>query len=31
VDEKLAELEALRGRIVEAQRACESGCCVLRA
>ena len=31
VDEKLAELEALRGRIVDAQRACESGCCVLRA
>jgi len=30
VDEKLAELAALRGRIVEAQRACESGRCVLR-
>jgi DNA-binding transcriptional MerR regulator len=31
VDEKLAELTALRGRIVAAQQACESGCCVLRA
>lgn len=31
VDQKLAELAALRGRIVDARRACESGCCVLRA
>jgi DNA-binding transcriptional MerR regulator len=30
VDEKLAELTALRGRIVDAQQACDSGCCVLR-
>ena len=27
VDGKLAELTALRERIVEAQRACDSGCC----
>ena len=31
VDERLAELTALRGRIVDARHACESGCCVLRA
>ena len=30
VDEKLAELTALRGRIVDAQEACETGRCVLR-
>ena len=30
VDSKLAELAAVRGRIVDAQSACESGCCVLR-
>ena len=30
VDEKLAELTALRGRIADAQAACEAGCCVLR-
>jgi len=28
VDAKLAELAALRGRIVEARAACEDGCCV---
>jgi DNA-binding transcriptional MerR regulator len=28
VDAKLAELAALRGRIVAAQHACESGCCL---
>ena len=27
VDAKLAELTALRGRIVEARQACEAGCC----
>jgi len=27
VDAKLAELEVLRGRIVEARDACEAGCC----
>jgi DNA-binding transcriptional MerR regulator len=31
VDAKLAELNALRGRIVEAQNACDSGRCMLRA
>ena len=30
VDAKLAELTALRGRIVDAQQACESGCCMFR-
>jgi DNA-binding transcriptional MerR regulator len=30
VDGKLAELTALRGRIADAQAACEAGCCVLR-
>jgi DNA-binding transcriptional MerR regulator len=30
VDGKLAELTALRGRIVAAQRACDEGACVLR-
>jgi DNA-binding transcriptional MerR regulator len=30
VDDKLAELTALRGRIVAAQTACESGCCMFR-
>jgi DNA-binding transcriptional MerR regulator len=30
VESKLAELMALRDRIVDAQSACESGCCVLR-
>ena len=28
VDAKLAELTALRGRIVQAQEACDSGCCM---
>jgi DNA-binding transcriptional MerR regulator len=28
VDAKLAELTALRGRIVEAQQACADGCCL---
>jgi DNA-binding transcriptional MerR regulator len=27
VDAKLAELTALRGRILQAQEACEAGCC----
>jgi DNA-binding transcriptional MerR regulator len=31
VDDKLAELSALRGRIVDAQRACEEGACLFRA
>jgi DNA-binding transcriptional MerR regulator len=31
VDAKLAELTALRGRIVDAQAACENGRCVLTA
>src|SRR5918994_1633470 len=31
VDGKLAELAALRGRIVDARAACEDGRCVLRA
>ena len=31
VDAKLAELEALRGRIVAAQAACEAGSCLLTA
>jgi DNA-binding transcriptional MerR regulator len=30
VDEKIAELTALRGRILDTQRACEDGHCVLR-
>jgi DNA-binding transcriptional MerR regulator len=30
VDGKLAEVLALRGRIVDAQRQCESGTCILR-
>jgi MerR family mercuric resistance operon transcriptional regulator/MerR family copper efflux transcriptional regulator len=30
VDRKLAELTALRGRIADAQRACESGACIFR-
>ena len=28
VDARLAELTALRGRIVDAQHACDSGCCM---
>ena len=31
VDAKLAELEALRERIVDAKQACLSGCCVMTA
>ena len=31
VDARLAELTALRGRIVEAQQACDAGCCMFTA
>jgi DNA-binding transcriptional MerR regulator len=31
VDAKLAELTALRGRIVDARAACEAGCCLFSA
>ena len=31
VDAKLAELTALRGRIVQAREACEAGCCLFTA
>jgi len=31
VEAKLAELTALRGRIVQAREACEAGCCMFTA
>ena len=31
VHAKLAELTALRGRIVQAREACEAGCCLFTA